>query len=146
MVSKSTQNLWQLRSHITGGTLVHQCTLWTYVLHCTRYSSILGVTTMYAPTCASIHTKADKGKDALAFSDLLEWSHDSNPTLSVLLCALSRVDLIPKVLHLQLDNCYQENKNKFVLGFSTLLPAKRVFRKVFDNQPSCNSIIYVQYI
>jgi hypothetical protein len=63
--TKSTQNLWRIRTHITG---------------------------------ALIHTKAEKGKIALVFLDLMEWPHDSNLTTTILLHALKQVDRLPQVL------------------------------------------------
>ena len=79
---------------------------------------------------ALIHTKAEKGKIALVFLDLMEWPHDSNLTTTILLHALKQVDRLPQVLYLQLDNCFRENKNRYVLSLCALLVEKKVFRKV----------------
>lgn len=94
--TKSTQNLWRLRTHLTG---------------------------------VLVHTKSSKGKLAYGFYDILQFAHDCNLTICVLLKAL--VDLcssgepLPRVLYLQLDNCYRENKNKYLFSFCSLLVQRR---------------------
>ena len=99
--TKSTQNLWRVRTHLTG---------------------------------ALVHTKAEKGKMVFAFFDLLQWPHDSNLTITLLLAVLhqlqSRLHALPKILYLQLDNTSRENKNKYVLSFLALLVQLKVFKKV----------------
>ena len=37
---------------------------------------------------------------------------------------------LPPVLYLQADNCYRENKNRFVLAFCELLVKERIFNEV----------------
>ena len=85
---KSTQNLWKLRTHLTG---------------------------------ALLHTKASKGKVAYGYYDLMQWPHDCNITIHILLHVLQDLanNTLPNVLHIQLDNCYKEKKN--LLGFCALL-------------------------
>lgn len=99
--TKSTQNLWRLRTHLTG---------------------------------ALVHTKAEKGKMAFAYLDILQWPHDSNLTITVLLDVLqqiqSKLGSIPKILYLQLDNTSRENKNKYILSFLALLVQLKIFKKV----------------
>lgn len=99
--TKSTQNLWRVRTHLTG---------------------------------ALVHTKSEKGKLAFAFFDLLQWPHDSNLTIAVLLNVLlqlrSKFQSLPETLYLQLDNTSRENKNKYVLAFLALLLQLKIFKKV----------------
>lgn len=40
------------------------------------------------------------------------------------------MDVIPDVLCLQMDNCWRENKNQFVLIFLAVLIKYQIFRKV----------------
>ena len=82
-----------------------------------------------------VHTKAPCGKLAFSFVDLLQWPHDSNLTISLLLDVLIYYKehyLLPKTLYVQMDNTSRENKNKFVLGFFAILVELRVFQKVID--------------
>ena len=98
--TKSTQNLWRVRTHLTG---------------------------------ALAHTEAVKGKLAFGFYDLLQWPHDCNLTIHVLLSIIQQLPKkIPEVLYLQLDNCFRENKNKYLLGFCALLVKLKVFQKVWS--------------
>ena len=77
--------------------------------------------------------EAVKGKLAFGFYDLLQWPHDSNLTICVLLSIIQQLPKrIPEVLYLQLDNCFQENKNKYLLGFFALLVKLKVFQKVWS--------------
>lgn len=79
------------------------------------------------------HTKADCGKLAFAYVDLLQWPHDSNLTIIVLLNALLSFQNkypLPSTLYLQMDNTSRENKNKYVLGFCAALVELRIFKKV----------------
>jgi len=84
--------------------------------------------------------EAVKGKLAFGFYDLLQWPHDSNLTIYVL---LSNIQQLPKriseVLYLQLDNCFQENKNKYLLGFFALLVKLKVFQKLVKSIVTVNS-------
>ena len=99
--TKSTQNLWRLRTHLTG---------------------IL------------VHTKSTTGKLAYGFYDILQFPHDSNLTINSLLRVLVDVfsagNSLPRVLYLQLDNCFRENKNKYLFSFCSLLVQKELFQKV----------------
>ena len=76
--TKYSQNLWRLRTHLTG------------------------------------HTKS---KQAFGFYDIMQFSHDSNLTINALLKVLTdrfaSGDPLPRVLYVQLDNCFRENKNKY---------------------------------
>ena len=94
---KSTQNLWHLRTHLTGGLA---------------------------------HTRAPNGKHAFAFYDLLQWAHNCNLTIHVLLSILVELQRLPGTLYLQLDNCSRENKNKYFLAFCALMVQLRIFKKV----------------
>lgn len=70
------------------------------------------------------------GRETLAFLDVFQWPHDSNYTMNVLLRTLKRMDHIPDKLRLQMDNCWRENKNQFVIAFLALLVKRKIFRKV----------------
>ena len=85
-------------------------------------------------TGAIVHTKAPCGKLTYAFVDMLQWPHDSNLTVTILLRTLhefckDHVNL-PGSLYLQLDNTARENKNRFVLTFCALLVQLGIFKKV----------------
>lgn len=68
-----------------------------------------------------MHTKAPFAKLVYCFMDLVQYPHDSNLTLTVILNVLVDFAKInshfPEVLYLQMDNTCWENKNKFVLTF-----------------------------
>jgi len=84
-------------------------------------------------TGALAHMEAVKGKLAFGFYDLLQWPHDCNLTIYVLLSIIQQLlKRILEVLYLQLDNCFQKNKNKYVLGFCALLVKLKVFQKVWS--------------
>lgn len=99
--AKSTSNLWKLRTHVTGVLL---------------------------------HTKSPYGKLAYSFIDLLQYPHDSNLTITLLINVLHDYakmhSYLPENLYLQMDNTSRENKNKYVLGFFSLLVELRIFKKV----------------
>ncbi len=82
-------------------------------------------------TGALVHTQSPTGKKAFAFVDLYQYPHDSNLTLNVLLqLLLQSAEVLPSVLYLQLDNCFRENKNRFILAFCAALVQKKIFKKV----------------
>jgi len=70
------------------------------------------------------------GREVLAFIDVQQWGHDSNFTINILLGTLWRMDLIPDVLYLQMNNCWRENKNQMVIIFLAVLIKHKVFKKV----------------
>ena len=79
-----------------------------------------------------VHTRATKGKKAFAFCDFYQYPHDSNLSINVLMTALLQaLPNLPPVLYLQFDNCYRENKNRFILAFCALLVHCDIFKKVF---------------
>lgn len=84
------------------------------------------------------------GRGWWGFWSFPEWAASSNLTLTAL-CQMFRdvaredpsgSDLpvpranLPPVLHLQMDNTSKDNKNHYLLGFSGMLVAERVFREV----------------
>ena len=84
-------------------------------------------------TGALLHTKSPCGKLAFVFIDLLQWPHDSNLKITVLVNVLleySKDRSLPETLHIQLDNTSRENKNRYVLGFCGALVELKVFKKV----------------
>lgn len=70
------------------------------------------------------------GREASGFFDINQWPHDSNLTINVLLRVLLRMESIPDRLYLQMDNCWRENKNQFVLTFLGVLVQLDIFKKV----------------
>ena len=69
-------------------------------------------------------------QDAWGFLDCDQWPHASNLTINVLINILSMYENLPPILYIQLDNCYRENKNKYVIGFCCLLVELGVFEKI----------------
>lgn len=39
--------------------------------------------------------------------------------------------VLPPVLYVQMDNCWRENKNQFLLAFFAFLVLKRIVKKVY---------------
>ena len=77
------------------------------------------------------------GYSSSSYVDYLQWPHDPNLTINVLLRVLvdylpklAKKGSLPKKLLMQLDNCVRENKNKFVLAFLALLVELGVFQEV----------------
>ena len=84
-------------------------------------------------TGSLFHTQSPHGKLAFSFIDLLQWPHDSNLTITILVkVLLERVKTapLPERLYIQLDNTSRENKNKYVLAFCAYLVEKKIFKKV----------------
>ena len=81
-----------------------------------------------------IHTKAPTGgKLVYSYLDLVQFPHDSNLTLTVIVNSLVhfvKTNPLPKVLYLQMDNTVRENKNKYVLTFCAILVQLDIFHKV----------------
>ena len=81
------------------------------------------------------------GHGSEGYVDFLQWPHDPNLTINVLLRVLkeylpqiAKSGGLPAKLYLQLDNCVRENKNKFVLTFLALLVEQGVFQEVSYNK------------
>ena len=78
------------------------------------------------------------GHGSYAYMDLLQWPHDPNLTISILIEVLlhrmlnliENCHLLPKKLFLQMDNCVRENKNQHVMAFLSLLVQEKVFDEV----------------
>jgi hypothetical protein len=79
---------------------------------------------LYFVSAAIIHGQFSAGS-----FDIFQYPHDSNLTCNFLLNILLHLEQIPRVLFLQLDNCWRENKNRFVFGFIALLVKLDVFRE-----------------
>ena len=63
-------------------------------------------------------------KNIYTYIDLLQFPHDSNLTITVIVKSLAefvKCNPLPKVLYLQVDNTCRENKNKYVLTFCAIL-------------------------
>ena len=80
------------------------------------------------------------GREVLAFIDLQQWPHDANFTLNVILHILKRMEEIPDTFYIQMDNCWRENKNKFVIVFLAVLVKTDVFKKVLVS--SCLTLCF----
>ncbi|KXJ07141.1 hypothetical protein AC249_AIPGENE5999 [Exaiptasia diaphana] len=68
-----------------------------------------------------------------SFVDLLQWKHDTNFTLNVLLRifqSLTKDNRLPPYLLLQMDNCYRECKNKYIMAFASHLVEIKMFKEV----------------
>lgn len=97
-------------------------------------------------TGSLFHTKSPHGKLAFSFIDLIQWPHDSNLTITILVKVLLeriKVAPLPETLYIQLDNTCRENKNKYVLAFCAYLVDKKIFKKV------CTTIytsVFIQYM
>ena len=56
------------------------------------------------------------------FLDLMQYPHDSNLVIEVIMRVLREIkekdSILPEVLYLQLDNCYKENKIDLYLLFA----------------------------
>ena len=79
---------------------------------------------------AIVHTQCPQGKKAFIFQDLYQWPHDPNLTLTILVQVLETLETVPSTLYLRLDNCARENKNRYMLGFCSLLVDLGIFKKV----------------
>ena len=80
-----------------------------------------------------LHTKAPGGKLVYCYVDLIQYPHDGNLTLTVIIDSLVRFTKsynLPKVLYLQMDNTCRETKNKYVLTFCAILVNLNIFEKV----------------
>ena len=84
----------------------------------------------YHLTGCLVHTQCPHGKRPSCFLDLLEYPHDSNLTLNILLWTLETCSPLPPTIHLQFDNCFRENKNRYIFGVCALLVELKVVKKV----------------
>ena len=97
-ISKSSVNLWHLRTHFTG-EIVH-------------------------------------GKGSSGYLDFLQYPHDPNLTINVLLRILvdrfkeTSTTGLPERLYVQMDNCARENKNQMIFGFMALHVEQNIFNEV----------------
>lgn len=128
--SKSNQHLWKLRTHLTGKKIIH---LHQYCMqNYNDYMIYINIsrTSTTSTTWALVHTECPQGKKAYIFSDLYQWPHEVNLTITVMLHLLHTMEVLPPTLYIRLDNCFRENKNQFMLGFCSLLVDIGVFKKV----------------
>ena len=93
-----------------------------------------------------VHTESPKGKKAYAYIDLYQYPHDSNLTGNVLLQILRQHCPLPSCLYLQFDNCYRENKNKFIFGLCALLVELKIVKKVSIFESKKLFLLYIVYI
>ncbi|XP_052097971.1 uncharacterized protein LOC127732831 [Mytilus californianus] len=74
------------------------------------------------------------GISTFGFFDIGQWPHDSNLTMNIILNSLWQVkDKLPNILYIQMDNCFRENKNKWVFALCCFLVEMKVFEKVKVN-------------
>jgi hypothetical protein len=91
------------------------------------------------------------GKAFHGIFDLFQWKHDSNLTMNILVILLALFNDrfgLPPILNIQLDNCWRENKNKYVFSLLSVLVEWSVFDKVFFQLECVNNdhITYRYYI
>ncbi|XP_074638569.1 uncharacterized protein LOC141897040 [Acropora palmata] len=71
---------------------------------------------------------------AWPFIDLLRWPADTSPTINILLTVLRDIVLqvgsLLQVFYWQMDNCFQDCKKIYILGFCAFLVMAGVFKKV----------------
>jgi len=71
------------------------------------------------------------GRQPKSYFDLFQYPHDANLTRNILLFELQSMGKdLPDTLCLQMDNCWRENKNQFVLNFLAVLVMLDIFVKV----------------
>lgn len=63
--------------------------------------------------------------------DVFQFPHDSNLTCNFLMQIILKLDRIPKTFYLQLDNCWRENKNRFLFAFIGLMVEKMMFDQAY---------------
>ena len=78
--------------------------------------------------------QCQNGKDVFGAFDFKQWHHDPNLNASLLLAMLARWSQeykLPPILYLQLDNCFKENKNQYIMLLLALLVELKIFEKVY---------------
>jgi hypothetical protein len=79
----------------------------------------------------------DHSGKAFIFTAFKNISHDSNFTIECLQRTLENLEKegennfkFPPKLFLQMDNCWRENKNKFVMAYLSLLVHRKIFKEI----------------
>lgn len=120
--------------------------------HNHRHQQTLNVIQFVQSVCSLPHTKKVNkssvnlkthltgvimhGHGSSGYLDYMQWPHDPNLTMNILLKALvgqlstKTTVQFPKKLFVQLDNCGRENKNHYVLAFLSLLVELDIFQEV----------------
>ena len=82
--------------------------------------------------CTHLTGVLNHGRQPKSYFDLFhEFPHDADLTINILLFELeSMADDLPDTMHLQMDNCWRENKSQFVLNFLALLVKLDIIVKV----------------
>jgi len=73
------------------------------------------------------------GKNTLSVVDLFSVPHDSNLTLNSVTESIMRNypdRSMPETLFIQFDNCWRDNKNRFVFGFLSMMVALSIVKVV----------------
>ena len=92
---------------------------------------------MTPPSCSTHITEAFSHghNQEMTFTDFLQYPHDSNLSINIIIkilhsLARSNGNKLPQIFYLQADNCFRENKNKYMLAFCELLVHMNVFKEV----------------
>ena len=93
--------------------------------HKQRYH-LIGVIVHGNPNCSYMYTCTDR------------WEHGSNSTIEVLQRTLKDLEStkykhmkFPDTFYLQMDNCWRENKNRYVLGYLCWLAKRGIFKEIY---------------
>ncbi|XP_070534107.1 uncharacterized protein [Ptychodera flava] len=83
-------------------------------------------------TGAIVHTGVTGGKVPFVYVDVNHIPHDSNLTMNVLLEILKEVEKhLARVLYLQLDNCFRENKKQISSVTYAVVVQLNIFEEVY---------------
>ena len=80
-----------------------------------------------------VHVPGDPDHPFRAYTWHDRFPSGSDVVITILLrtlCEIAKTRPLPEKLYLHLDNCWRENKNRFVLGIGHLLVEEGVFKKV----------------
>ena len=81
-----------------------------------------------------LHVAYVHGIGVWAYDSLVHVRGDPNVTIEVIQRTLKHVDrmqgFLPPTLYLQLDNCWRENKNTYVLAYLSRLVERGVFKRI----------------
>jgi hypothetical protein len=78
-----------------------------------------------------VYTDCPEGKEAYVYIDITQFPCDCNLTITIVMDLLRRyADKPARKLHVQMDNCFRENKNRYVLSWSWLLVHFGVYDEV----------------
>ena len=85
------------------------------------------------------------GRSPKGYFDVLQYPHDKNLTMNVILSELEATANIPDTIYIQMDNCFKENKNQFVFGLLAVLVKLDIAKEVvLKLSKTISSTIYDQ--